>query len=200
MPSATASVATEDESKPELLKTSPSGAFRVIGNGDDFWIAAGPVSGPIHVAFSAADNAIVDAFHAAALAAGGRDNGAPGERDYHPGYYAAYVLDPDGNNVEAVFHTATQSVAKLTFSGSLTEGSAATPSLVDGNYSLTVFSGLVQGGVQGGQGHPAIRQEPRRGAGRRRVGALSRVENAPQIPRGQVVRRRHRRAPDQDGR
>jgi hypothetical protein len=46
----------------------------------------------------------VHAFHAAALRAGGRDNGAPGERSYHPGYYAAFVLDPDGNNIEAVFH------------------------------------------------------------------------------------------------
>ena len=47
---------------------------------------------------------MVDRFHAAALAAGGRDNGAPGERSYHPGYYAAFVLDPDGNNIEAVHH------------------------------------------------------------------------------------------------
>ena len=50
------------------------------------------------------DRAMVDAFYAAALAAGGRDNGAPGERRYHPGYYACFVLDPDGNNVEAVYH------------------------------------------------------------------------------------------------
>jgi catechol 2,3-dioxygenase-like lactoylglutathione lyase family enzyme len=72
---------------------------------DDFWIAGGGPSGPIHIAFAARDEAAVDAFHAAALAAGGRDNGAPGERpQYHPGYYGAYVLDPDGNNVEAVFH------------------------------------------------------------------------------------------------
>lgn len=47
---------------------------------------------------------MVDRFHAAVLAAGGRDNGAPGERRYHPGYYAAFALDPDGNNVEAVYH------------------------------------------------------------------------------------------------
>lgn len=58
----------------------------------------------IHLAFQARDRASVDAFHAAALAAGGRDNGKPGERHYHPGYYAAFVLDPDGNNIEAVFH------------------------------------------------------------------------------------------------
>ena len=58
----------------------------------------------IHLAFQARDRATVDAFYAAALAAGGTDNGAPGERPYHPGYYACFVLDPDGNNIEAVFH------------------------------------------------------------------------------------------------
>ncbi|MBU1335819.1 MAG: VOC family protein [Alphaproteobacteria bacterium] len=58
----------------------------------------------IHLAFQARDRAMVDAFYKTALAAGGRDNGAPGERHYHPGYYAAFVLDPDGNNIEAVFH------------------------------------------------------------------------------------------------
>lgn len=57
-----------------------------------------------HIAFQAADREAVQRFYDAALAAGGRDNGRPGDRDYHPGYYAAYVLDPDGNNVEAVFH------------------------------------------------------------------------------------------------
>ncbi len=58
----------------------------------------------LHLAFQARDRETVDVFYEAALAAGGRDNGAPGERGYHPGYYAAYVLDPDGNNVEAVHH------------------------------------------------------------------------------------------------
>ena len=58
----------------------------------------------LHLAFQAADHEAVDRFHEAALAAGGRDNGGPGERHYHPGYYSAYALDPDGNNVEAVFH------------------------------------------------------------------------------------------------
>jgi catechol 2,3-dioxygenase-like lactoylglutathione lyase family enzyme len=58
----------------------------------------------VHLAFQAADRAAVDKFHAAGLAAGGRDNGKPGERDYHPGYYAAFLIDPDGNNVEAVYH------------------------------------------------------------------------------------------------
>ena len=88
------------------------------GEGDDyFWAdelfvssagsaaAQGSLTGRHHLAFQAADAAMVDAFHIAALANGGRDNGAPGMRDhYHPGYYAAFVLDPDGNNIEAVFH------------------------------------------------------------------------------------------------
>ena len=64
----------------------------------------GDLTGRIHIAFQAQDRAMVDAFYQAALAHGGRDNGAPGERAYHPGYYAAFVLDPDGNNIEAVFH------------------------------------------------------------------------------------------------
>jgi catechol 2,3-dioxygenase-like lactoylglutathione lyase family enzyme len=72
---------------------------------EDLVIVAGEPSGPIHLAFAAPDRETVDRFHQAALAAGGRDNGAPGERShYHPGYYAAYVIDPDRNNVEAVFH------------------------------------------------------------------------------------------------
>jgi catechol 2,3-dioxygenase-like lactoylglutathione lyase family enzyme len=72
---------------------------------DELWIdqADGPVS-KVHLAFQAAGRDQVHAFHSAALAAGGRDNGGPGERHYHPGYYAAFVLDPDGNNIEAVFH------------------------------------------------------------------------------------------------
>ena len=74
-------------------------------NADELWIdAADTYTSKVHLAFQAADRAMVQAFHRAALAAGGRDNGAPGERDYHPGYYGAFVLDPDGNNVEAVFH------------------------------------------------------------------------------------------------
>ena len=66
--------------------------------------AQGRVTGRVHLAFQARDRAMVDAFHRAALAHGGTDNGAPGERAYHPGYYAAFVLDPDGNNIEAVYH------------------------------------------------------------------------------------------------
>jgi catechol 2,3-dioxygenase-like lactoylglutathione lyase family enzyme len=71
-----------------------------------FWIGNGArISGPTHVAFVADSRAAVDAFHRAALAAGGQDNGAPGLREhYHPNYYGAFVLDPDGNNVEAVYH------------------------------------------------------------------------------------------------
>jgi len=87
------------------------------GEGDDhFWIdelfisstdskaANGRVTGPVHLAFQAKDRATVESFHKVGLDAGGRDNGAPGERAYHPGYYAAFLLDPDGNNIEAVFH------------------------------------------------------------------------------------------------
>ena len=66
--------------------------------------AQGTLTGRCHLAFQAKDRAMVDAFHKAALANGGKDNGAPGERPYHPGYYAAFVLDPDGNNIEAVYH------------------------------------------------------------------------------------------------
>lgn len=58
----------------------------------------------IHLAFQAPSTEVVDRFHEAGLTAGGKDNGAPGERAYHPGYYAAFLLDPDGNNIEAVFH------------------------------------------------------------------------------------------------
>ena len=80
--------------------------------------AQGKLTGRHHLAFQAQDRAMVEAFHKAALAHGGKDNGAPGERPYHPGYYAAFVLDPDGNNIEAVYHgEATRSAAsvKVTF-------------------------------------------------------------------------------------
>ncbi len=74
--------------------------------GGDFWIHAGsPASPRTHIAFRARNRSEVDAFFAAALAAGGRDNGAPGLRElYHPHYYAAFVFDPDGYNIEAVCH------------------------------------------------------------------------------------------------
>jgi catechol 2,3-dioxygenase-like lactoylglutathione lyase family enzyme len=70
----------------------------------DSQAAAGRLTGRHHLAFQARDRAMVDAFHAAGLEGGGVDNGKPGERPYHPGYYAAFLLDPDGNNIEAVFH------------------------------------------------------------------------------------------------
>jgi len=66
--------------------------------------SAGPLTGRTHLAFQAADRETVDRFHQAALRAGGTDRGAPGERPYHPGDYAAFVLDPDGNNIAAVYH------------------------------------------------------------------------------------------------
>ncbi len=66
--------------------------------------ASGQLTGRVHLAFQARDQAMVDAAYKAGLDAGGRDNGAPGERTYHPGYYAAFLLDPDGNNIEAVYH------------------------------------------------------------------------------------------------
>ena len=76
--------------------TSPHGSFSVV---------AGRPSENVHLAFPASENAVVDAFHHAATAAGYRDNGSPGERpEYHPGYFGAFVLDPDGNNIEVVSH------------------------------------------------------------------------------------------------
>ena len=73
---------------------------------DELWVDEGDAAAHthVHLAFQASDEAMVKAFHKAALAAGGKDNGAPGPRDYHPGYYAAFAFDPDGNNIEAVFH------------------------------------------------------------------------------------------------
>jgi catechol 2,3-dioxygenase-like lactoylglutathione lyase family enzyme len=70
----------------------------------DFWISSEPDRGATHVAITAPNRAAVDAFYEAATAAGGKDNGAPGLRPYHDTYYAAYVHDPDGNNIEAVTH------------------------------------------------------------------------------------------------
>jgi len=80
--------------------------------------AQGKLTGPTHLAFQAADREAVDRFHRAGIEAGGSNNGAPGIRPYHPGYYAAFLLDPDGNNIEAVHHgPAERSAAsvKLTF-------------------------------------------------------------------------------------
>jgi catechol 2,3-dioxygenase-like lactoylglutathione lyase family enzyme len=91
---------------PELTQAgNPAAGFGRDGK-PDFWIAeGGKIEQPVHVAVVAKDRATVDAFYRAALATGGRDNGAPGLRaHYHPDYYGAFVLDPDGNNVEAVCH------------------------------------------------------------------------------------------------
>ena len=80
--------------------------------------SAGASTGRTHLAFQAADRQAVERFYRAGLAAGGQDHGAPGERPYHPGYYAAFLLDPDGNNIEAVSHGPAQRSAasvKVTF-------------------------------------------------------------------------------------
>ena len=80
--------------------------------------ANGELTGRVHLAFQGKSREVVERFHKAAVAAGGRDNGAPGERPYHPGYYAAFVTDPDGNNVEVVFHGPAKKSAesvKITF-------------------------------------------------------------------------------------
>ena len=99
----------------ELLAEFPAsvtGHTDVAGFGEegkpDFWISKGtPNQPPIHVAFRVSERAVVDAFYSAAMQAGGRDNGKPGLRPhYHPNYYGAFVLDPDGHNIEAVCHAA----------------------------------------------------------------------------------------------
>jgi catechol 2,3-dioxygenase-like lactoylglutathione lyase family enzyme len=74
------------------------------GKNTDFWINRQDTPAPTHIAFVASSSKQVEAFYKAALAAGGRDNGKPGYREYWPGYYAAFVYDPDGNNVEAVWY------------------------------------------------------------------------------------------------
>lgn len=92
------------------LPASVTGHTDVAGFGEppkpDFWISKGsPNSPPVHVAFRVASRLFVDAFYKAAIAAGGIDNGSPGIRPhYHPNYYGAFVLDPDGHNIEAVCH------------------------------------------------------------------------------------------------
>jgi catechol 2,3-dioxygenase-like lactoylglutathione lyase family enzyme len=120
----------------ERSKRFYKAVFEVIGiplggeGPDHFWAdelfvssiespaSAGSPTGRAHFAFQAPDRETVERFHRAGIAAGGRDNGAPGTRPYHPGYYAAFLLDPDGNNVEVVHHgPATRSAAsvKITF-------------------------------------------------------------------------------------
>ena len=92
-----------------LVREYPDVAGFGRGGKPEFWIALGKGGAitPIHIAILATSRAEVDAFHVAALAAGAKDNGAPGLREmYHPNYYGAFVLDPDGHNVEAVIHRA----------------------------------------------------------------------------------------------
>ena len=94
------------------IPTQFTGGLVVYGMGvapkADFWVAEGTPEAPrLHIAFRAANRAEVDAFYAAAMGAGAKDNGPPGVRPhYHENYYGAFVLDPDGHNVEAVCHTA----------------------------------------------------------------------------------------------
>jgi len=89
----------------EIVKEYPEGIGFGVQGKPDFWITSRkPAYSGVHVAFTAPNQETVQQFHQAALAAGGTDNGAPGLRpDYHPGYYGGFVLDPDGNNIEAVF-------------------------------------------------------------------------------------------------
>jgi catechol 2,3-dioxygenase-like lactoylglutathione lyase family enzyme len=84
---------------------------------DELFVSGdGEPTGGLHLAFQAADRETVEQFHAAAVSAGGRDNGPPGARECHPGYYASYVFDPDGTNVEAVYHgPAERSVDSVVF-------------------------------------------------------------------------------------
>jgi catechol 2,3-dioxygenase-like lactoylglutathione lyase family enzyme len=86
---------------------SPAAGFGAARK-PDFWIGGeGGLNHALHIAIAVKDRATVDAFYTAALAAGGKDNGAPGIRThYHPNYYGAFVLDPDGHNIEAVCHAA----------------------------------------------------------------------------------------------
>ena len=91
---------------PQTENDTPAAGFG-IDHKPDFWIGGeGGLNRPVHIAIAAKDRAAVDAFYRAARAAGGKDNGAPGLRPhYHPNYYAAFVFDPDGHNIEAVCHS-----------------------------------------------------------------------------------------------
>jgi len=89
----------------EVVMDFPEGLGLGVGGKPDFWLTEDRVASPQHLAFSAPSRAAVDAFHAAGLAAGGRDNGAPGLRvHYHPNYYGAFIDDPSGHHIEAVIH------------------------------------------------------------------------------------------------
>ncbi|HYY59908.1 MAG TPA: VOC family protein [Burkholderiales bacterium] len=98
------------------------GRLDAYGEGEGFFYADelyvdGTTEGPskVHLAFQARSAEEVERFHRAGIAAGGTDNGAPGPRNYHPTYYAAFVLDPDGNNIEAVYHGPTERSAESLF-------------------------------------------------------------------------------------
>lgn len=110
-------VADLDASKRFYADALAALGLSICGEGPDyFWVdelfvsskdsraAAGALTGRVHLAFQAPTQESVVRFYEAGLAAGGKDNGAPGERRYHPGYFAAFLLDPDGNNIEGVFH------------------------------------------------------------------------------------------------
>lgn len=110
-------VADLSASKRFYAETLATLGLSICGEGPDFfWVdelfistqgskaAQGALTGRTHLAFQAPTRESVVSFYEAGLAAGGKDNGPPGERPYHPGYYAAFLLDPDGNNIEAVFH------------------------------------------------------------------------------------------------
>lgn len=106
----------------KVIEVPPGPAGEDFFSYDEMWVstaqsesAQGELTGRVHLAFAGKDRATVEAFHRAALAAGGQDNGTPGERRYHPGYYAAFVRDPDGNNIEVVYHgEATWSARSIT--------------------------------------------------------------------------------------
>lgn len=110
-------VADLDSSKRFYAGVLGALGIQISGEGPDFfWVdelfvsskssaaAVGKLTGRVHLAFQCPTRESVTTFHEAGLAAGGKDNGAPGERPYHPGYFAAFLLDPDGNNIEGVFH------------------------------------------------------------------------------------------------
>jgi catechol 2,3-dioxygenase-like lactoylglutathione lyase family enzyme len=90
----------------KIVAAYPEAVGLGVAGKPDFWLTPDPAAAPQHVAFAATSRAAVDAFHAAGLAAGGRDNGAPGLRvHYHPSYYGAFIDDPSGHHMEVVIHT-----------------------------------------------------------------------------------------------
>lgn len=98
-------IAVVMEVGPEQTGGTSHAGYGNVGK-PDFWIGTGGTPGHVHIALAAPDRATVEAFYAAAIAAGGKDNGPPGIRaHYHPNYYGAFVLDPDGHNIEAVCHS-----------------------------------------------------------------------------------------------